>query len=176
MFRCLKSQQTEASAGLVAKAGIIRTELYTTRTFTFLKNSHCSLGLLLCECGDVTGNIFFLIPFFHSICDRVCFVSVSGHENSLMLAFPSAGGKEGSKSNCHRPHFWLLRCVQSNWIPNHGEICEYMQWSCIGFMCKMSCADLMSSPLSPRQIVQIGAKFMLVMGIFVSSICTILFG
>lgn len=64
----------------------------------------------------------------------------------FMLGFPSAGGKEGSKSNCHRSHFWLLRRVQSNWIPNHGEICEYMQWSRIGFMCQMSCTDLMSSP------------------------------
>lgn len=46
------------------------------------------------------------------------------------------------------------------------------------FICSVMCCTRVtdSHSLSLHQIVQIGAKFMLVTGLFVSSVCTILFG
>lgn len=89
------------------------------------------------------------------------------------------GCEEGSESNRHRSHIWLLRCLQSNWFIDSGKICKYVA--------TISTLILSCDPIFARsgifflsslvhQIVQIGAKFMLVMGLFVSSVCTIMFG
>lgn len=63
------------------------------------------------------------------------------------VGFSSAGGEEGSKSNGHWSHFWLLRCVQSNWLSNHGEICKYAQRPLLSSRPKCSLrTDLPSAP------------------------------
>lgn len=89
------------------------------------------------------------------------------------------GCEEGSESNRHRSHIWLLCCLQSDWFIDSGKICKYVAtisalillWEGI-FACS---GVFFLSSLVP-QIVQIGAKFMLVTGLFVSAGCTIMFG
>lgn len=85
----------------------------------------------------------------------------------------STGSEERSKSDSHRPHFRLLCCLQFDWFVDYGKICK-----CTALILNLKWhlqADV-GSVCYCHQIVQIGAKFMLVMGLFVSSVCTILFG
>lgn len=85
----------------------------------------------------------------------------------------STGSEERSESDRHRPHFRLLCCLQLDWFVGYGEICKCtaptlnIWWRLRADVGSVRCC---------HQIVQIGAKFMLVMGLFVSSVCTILFG
>lgn len=35
------------------------------------------------------------------------------------------GSEERSESDRDRPHFWLLCCLQFDWLIDSGEICKY---------------------------------------------------
>lgn len=94
-----------------------------------------------------------------------------------LFEYSNTGSKEGSQSDGGWPDIWVLCCLQFNWFFSTGEICKYTlpHVSVIRVWCEIYCSGLTDGHFL-LQIVQIGAKFMLIAGLFVSSGCTIMFG